>query len=154
MTKAQILRGIHQMQAGLAVLESQVRGMSTFEDSIGVARGMPEIAGFAIALLAKNYCVPAENFPTRRRTEDIAWPRQILFYILRETTDMTLSEIGDLMNRDHGTVLHGIHHVRDRMETEPPVRAAILGLLEQVREEAILLEFQRIANGKSREGSA
>ena len=44
---------------------------------------------------------------SKRRPQNIAFPRQIAMYLARELTKTSLSEIGEAFGgRDHGTVLH------------------------------------------------
>lgn len=46
--------------------------------------------------------------------------RHYLFYLLRERVGMTLESIGELFNRDHATVIHGINIYKSREEMKDP----------------------------------
>lgn len=46
--------------------------------------------------------------------------RHYLFYLLRERVGMTLEAIGELFNRDHATVIHGINIYKSREEMKDP----------------------------------
>ncbi|MDN7245525.1 chromosomal replication initiator protein DnaA [Planococcus shenhongbingii] len=51
--------------------------------------------------------VKLEDFKTKRRTKDIAYPRQVAMYLSREMTDFSLPKIGEEFGgRDHTTVIH------------------------------------------------
>ena len=50
------------------------------------------------------------------RRREIVEPRQIAMYYTYSLTNLTLSAIGKLFNKDHATVLHGINVVEARME--------------------------------------
>jgi chromosomal replication initiator protein len=51
--------------------------------------------------------VKLEDFKTKRRTKDIAYPRQVAMYLSRELTDFSLPKIGEEFGgRDHTTVIH------------------------------------------------
>lgn len=54
------------------------------------------------------------------------WARQVCYYILKETTQLSLSRIAEILHgRDHTTALTGINRVKDLMDTEEPVRMEI-----------------------------
>ena len=46
--------------------------------------------------------------------------RHYLFYLLKERVGMTLESIGELFNRDHATVIHGIKMYKTREELKDP----------------------------------
>lgn len=58
--------------------------------------------------------------------------RQIAMYLLREHTDLSLSEIGSFFGRrDHSTVLHGHEKISGALATDERLRR----LVESVRQE-------------------
>ena len=71
---------------------------------------------------------------SKRRPENIAFPRQIAMYLSRTLTDSSLSVIGEAFGgRDHGTVLHACRLVKDRMEVDSNTRQAVNYLESQLR---------------------
>jgi chromosomal replication initiator protein len=67
---------------------------------------------------------------SKRRPENIAFPRQIAMFFSRRMTDSSLNAIGEAFGgRDHGTVLHACRLVRDRMEVDSQIRR-VIGHLE------------------------
>ena len=76
--------------------------------------------------VAEHYDIRFADMTSRRRPENIAFPRQIAMYLAREMTGKSLNSIGEAFGgRDHGTVLHACRLVRDRMEQQTDVRQAI-----------------------------
>ena len=70
---------------------------------------------------------------SRRRPENIAFPRQVAMFLSRELTGKSLNSIGEAFGgRDHGTVLHACRLVRDRMEVDTDVRQAVRYLEGQI----------------------
>ena len=68
---------------------------------------------------------------SKRRPENIAFPRQVAMFLSRQLTESSLSAIGDAFGgRDHGTVLHACRAVKNRMEVDSNVRQAV-GYLEK-----------------------
>lgn len=82
-------------------------------------------------IVANHYGIKIEDMESKRRPENIAFPRQIAMYLCRELTDLSLSAIGeDFGGRDHGTVLHAHRLVRDRMEIDPKIRETVNYLIK------------------------
>ena len=76
--------------------------------------------------VAEHYDIRFADMTSRRRPENIAFPRQIAMYLAREMTRKSLNSIGEAFGgRDHGTVLHACRLVRDRMEQQTDVRQAV-----------------------------
>ncbi len=71
---------------------------------------------------------------SRRRPENIAFPRQIAMYLSREMTEYSLSAIGEAFGgRDHGTVLHACRLVKDRMSVDQNIRQVVHYLEKQLQ---------------------
>jgi len=83
--------------------------------------------------VAEHYDIRLADMTSRRRPENIAFPRQVAMYLSRELTGKSLNSIGEAFGgRDHGTVLHACRLVRDRMEVDTDVRQAVRYLQGQI----------------------
>jgi chromosomal replication initiator protein len=83
--------------------------------------------------VAEHFDVRIADMTGKRRTVNIAFPRQVAMYLARRHTNATLHEIGETFGgRDHGTVLHACKTVSVRMEKEDQVRQAIVRLNTQL----------------------
>ena len=81
--------------------------------------------------VAEHYDIRLADMTSKRRPENIAFPRQVAMFLSRQLTESSLSAIGDAFGgRDHGTVLHACRAVKDRMEVDATVRQAV-GYLEK-----------------------
>jgi chromosomal replication initiator protein len=70
---------------------------------------------------------------SKRRPENIAFPRQIAMFLSRHLTESSLSAIGEAFGgRDHGTVMHACRLVKDRMEVDANVRQVVSYLEKQL----------------------
>ncbi len=68
---------------------------------------------------------------SRRRPQNIAFPRQVAMYLSRTLTARSLADIGDSFGgRDHGTVLHACRLIEDKMRADQTLRQTI-SYLEQ-----------------------
>ena len=67
-------------------------------------------------MVADAYNVTVDDLNSKKRTKNIAFPRQIAMYIARNLLDISLPNIGDEFGgRDHTTVMHAIKKVEDEM---------------------------------------
>ncbi len=80
--------------------------------------------------VAEHFDIRLADMSSKRRPENIAFPRQIAMFLSRQMTEGSLSAIGEAFGgRDHGTVLHACRLVKDRMEVDPRIRG-VVGQLE------------------------
>jgi chromosomal replication initiator protein len=67
-----------------------------------------------------------EDFKARRRTNDVAFPRQVAMYLSRELTDTSLTKIGDEFGgRDHTTVMHACDRIKEELTINNGVKTKI-----------------------------
>ena len=83
--------------------------------------------------VAEHFDVRIADMTGKRRTANIAFPRQVAMYLARRNTKASLHQIGETFGgRDHGTVLHACKTVSVRMKKEDQVRQAIVRLDTQL----------------------
>ncbi len=83
--------------------------------------------------VAEVYDIRIADMTSKRRPENIAFPRQIAMYLARQMTESSLNTIGEAFGgRDHGTVLHACRLVKDRMEVDSSVRQKVQYLEKQL----------------------
>ncbi len=83
--------------------------------------------------VAEHYDIRLADMTSKRRPENIAFPRQVAMFLSRQMTESSLSAIGEAFGgRDHGTVLHACRLVKDRMEVDANVRQVVSYLEKQL----------------------
>jgi len=83
--------------------------------------------------VAEHFDIRLADMTSKRRPENIAFPRQIAMFLSRQMTESSLSSIGEAFGgRDHGTVLHACRLVKDRMEVDSSVRQVVSYLEKQL----------------------
>jgi chromosomal replication initiator protein len=76
--------------------------------------------------VADHYQIRHSDMTSKRRPNAIAFPRQIAMYLCRQLTRHSLQEIGEAFGgRDHGTVIHAVKTVENRMEQDDSVRGSV-----------------------------
>lgn len=72
------------------------------------------------------YELPIKLIKGDKRDRPIARPRQILMYLLKKHSGMTLDEIADFLGgRDHTTVMHGVRNVESLLSTNERVEKEV-----------------------------
>lgn len=62
--------------------------------------------------IAKYFSIDKDDLSGSKRSNDVAFPRQIAMYLCREVAGMSFPQIGvEFGNRDHSTVIHGYNKI-------------------------------------------
>lgn len=85
--------------------------------------------------VAEYYKIDVSDFNAKRRTRNVAFPRQIAMYLCRTLTDASLPQIGkEFGGRDHTTVLHAFAKLDEGRKTDPQLEQTIQTLIERIKE--------------------
>ena len=84
-------------------------------------------------IVGKHFNIRLEDFNAKRKTQSIAWPRQIAMFLTTELTDLSLPEIGREFNRDHSTVVHARDVVKEKINTDPFFTAEINQIIADIK---------------------
>ena len=77
-------------------------------------------------LVAEEFHIRVSDINGRRRTANIAHPRQVAMYLARKHTQLSLQDIGAAFGgRDHGTVIHATKTIEDKIADDSQLREVI-----------------------------
>ncbi len=80
------------------------------------------------------YNLKIEDMTSKKRTQKIAFPRQIAMYLARELTDNSLPQIGEEFGgRDHTTVIHSHKKIEKKNQNEEDFRNTIKKLIDKIK---------------------
>jgi chromosomal replication initiator protein len=80
--------------------------------------------------VARSFGVPLERLLGRDRSREVALPRQVAMYLLREES-ISLPQIGEALGgRDHTTVMYAIDKVSGMIEQDDRLRRQVIGIRE------------------------
>jgi len=89
------------------------------------------------AALAEFFGIRVEEMRAKRRTKGVAFPRQVAMYVAREITDASLPRIGEEFGgRDHTTVMHACHRVRESLRRDAHLAASLKRLMEDLQRQS------------------
>jgi len=115
------LHSMEQLEAENAALRKELDSLKSYkliDDNVILREQLREARLQKIVMIcAEAYGVTVKEVMSIRRTQNIAWARQLAMEIIYRIGEMTLSEVGNYFGgRDHGTVIHAIKSVRQRSE--------------------------------------
>ncbi len=71
-----------------------------------------------VDLVARKFNLTVEKLLGRDRTKDVAHPRQIAMYLLREEAKISFPQIGEVLGgRDHSTVMSAIEKIKEQIRS-------------------------------------
>jgi chromosomal replication initiator protein len=86
-----------------------------------------------IERVAEVFGVTIERMLGRDRSREVALPRQIAMYLLREEANISLPQIGETLGgRDHTTVMYGCEKIAEMMESDERIRRQVLEVKERL----------------------
>lgn len=137
-----------RIQANIRELEGALTRVVAFADLSGVSLS-PQLVETALADLlprrkevdpgevvrtvAEAFGIPIDRMLSRDRTQEIALPRQIAMYLLREESNISLPQIGEALGgRDHTTVMYGCDKISDLLERDDRLRRRVVEIREHI----------------------
>ena len=79
-----------------------------------------------IQVVCKFFNIKVNDVLSEKRSNSVAYPRQIAMYLCRELVNMTFPNIGkDFGGRDHSTVLHAYSKISDEYKNNEETRSLI-----------------------------
>jgi chromosomal replication initiator protein len=87
-----------------------------------------------VRVVTSHFNVRVSDLQSRRRTNAIAYPRQIAMYLARKLTRHSLEEIGRYFGgRDHSTVLYAVEKLGKESNEDPRLRELFATLIGEIR---------------------
>lgn len=85
-------------------------------------------------MVSKEFNIRIDDFDSKKRTREIAFPRQVAMYLTRELTDLSLPKIGDEFGgRDHTTVIHAYDKITNDMNNDISLKIKIEKIIEELK---------------------
>ena len=79
-----------------------------------------------IDIVCEHFNVSKDDITSKKRNSEYVMPRQIILYLCKEMTELSLQNIGTILSKkDHTTVIHGIKQINSKMATDDDLRNKI-----------------------------
>ena len=137
-----------QVQSNIRELEGALTRVLAFADlsgmpldeklvSVALADMLPDHENFdpesILREVARSFNIPMERILGRERSRDVALPRQVAMYLIREEGNYSLPQIGAALGgRDHTTIMYGCEKVADLMERDDRLRRQVYQIREKL----------------------
>jgi len=96
-------------------------------------RGQPSMEDI-LTLVTEHFGVKLSDLQSKKRTNAIAYPRQVAMYLARQITRHSLEGIGGYFGgRDHSTVIYAVEKIQQLHEQDPATRALLDGFLGRLQ---------------------
>lgn len=138
----------HQIQSNIRELEGALTRVLAYSDltnqplnltlvQSALADMLPQQSDLqprqVIDVVAKSYGVPVDKLLGRGRTAEVALPRQVAMYLLREEAGLSLPQVGhELGGRDHTTVMYACDKMNELIETDATLRRQVVQIREKL----------------------
>ena len=115
-------------QANLPVVKNILKDFITEDDR-------PLTVESIMKSVADHYGIRVPDMKSKKRTKDIALPRQVAMYISRAITEASLSEIGKVIGgKDHATVIYAVKQIKSRRTKDESFDRMIDNLISKLRQ--------------------
>ena len=92
-------------------------------------------ADYIQEVVAKYFNIDKKDLISSKRSNDIAYPRQIAMYLCRTVGQMSLPKIGaDFGNRDHTTVMHAVTKIEKELKEKTNTRLIVESVKNIIQE--------------------
>ena len=84
-------------------------------------------------IVCTHFKVTSDDIRSTKRSNDIAYPRQIAMFLCHELTEVSWPTIGGFFNRDHSTVIHAHKKIQNLTDSDAATKALIESLIIQIK---------------------
>jgi chromosomal replication initiator protein len=89
--------------------------------------------GEVVETVADAFGIDMDRMLSRERSREVALPRQVAMYLLREESKVSLPSIGETLGgRDHTTIMYGCHKIADLLERDDHLRRQVIEIRENL----------------------
>jgi chromosomal replication initiator protein len=89
--------------------------------------------GEVVESVADAFGIDMDRMLSRERSREVALPRQVAMYLLREESKVSLPSIGETLGgRDHTTIMYGCHKIADLLERDDHLRRQVIEIRENL----------------------
>ncbi len=103
------------------------------KDSINPSEKRKITTELILEVVAEHYDISIDDIRGKKRSADIALPRQIVMYLCREMTEDPLKSVGLLLGgKDHSTISHGCDKIKNLIEEDDKIKNSIDIIIKKI----------------------
>lgn len=85
--------------------------------------------------VANYFYIPVEQMISQNRSKDVAYPRQMAMYMIRQELEYSFPDIAKIFKRDHTTVMHACNKIEEERKHSGETEEVIKKLHNNIRGE-------------------
>ena len=124
------LYALHSL-SGTPVTKESIDESISFIDPGNIPTGV--MVEKILSVVTKHFGVTNEDIKSKKRTENISNARHTAIYIIRNMTNLSLKEIGNIFGRDHATVLSSISKIDTNVKTKNRSASEIKKIMKEIK---------------------
>lgn len=105
---------------------------SCLNELLGGAEPISTTVDKIFAAVYKKYNISKEDIKGKKRVKNIIWARQIAIYLIRDITELSFPNIGEIVDKDHSTVMYSYNTIAKRITSDPLVNVEIAELTKEI----------------------
>lgn len=83
--------------------------------------------------VANYFYIPVEHMISQNRSKDVAYPRQMAMYMIRQELEYSFPDIAKIFKRDHTTVMHACNKIEEERKNSRETEDVIKKLHNNIR---------------------
>jgi len=87
-----------------------------------------------LTAVSRYYGVPVENLKSKKKTDNIANARHMAIYLIRELTNLSYKETGNIFGRDYSTAIASYAKVETNIKTMNKTAGEVKQLIKEIKE--------------------
>jgi len=85
-------------------------------------------------IVAEHFQISVDDMKSKKRSANLAFPRQVAMYLCRKLTDESFPKIGiEFGGKDHSTVMHSVEKIEKEMQTNKE----LVNIIEKLKKEIV-----------------
>ena len=105
---------------------------SCLNELLGGAEPISTTVDKIFSAVFNKYNVPKEDIKGKKRVKNIIWARQVAIYLIREITELSFPNIGEIVDKDHSTVMYSYDQISKKISSNPLVEIEIKELSKEI----------------------
>ena len=105
---------------------------SCLNELLGGAEPIATTVDKIFAAVYKKYDVSKEEIKGKKRVKNVTWARQVAIYLIREITELSFPDIGEIVDKDHSTVIYSNSLITKKIASDPMINIEISSLIKEI----------------------
>ena len=131
----QIEGAIKKLSAKSLIMNQEINmelAKSCLSELLGGAEPISVTVDKIFSAVYKKYDVSKEDIKSKKRPKNITWARQVAIYMIREITELSFPDIGEIVDKDHSSVIYSYNLVSKKITAEPLINLEISNLIKDI----------------------